>query len=196
MFSHLRDKSTKIEMWAFPEEDENVKTIYSEYKERFEKPRSLSDFVSKEMVNSSNYIAVFIPGGHGAMLGLPENEDLNKLILWSRKNDMYILSICHGPEALLAANLNNSKGQFLYNGYKMAAFPDSVDKQSPMIGYMPRHMPWKFGEKLTDLGVEIVNKKADKTCYKDRELITGASPDAANDFGKLCATELIKKVSG
>ena len=188
-------KSAKIEMWAFPEEDENVKTIYSKYKERFEKPRSLSDFVAKEMVNSSNYIAVFIPGGHGAMLGLPENEDLNKLIYWSRKNDMYMLSICHGPAALLAANLNNSKDQFLYNGYKMAAFPDSVDKQTPMIGYMPGHMPWKFREKLTDLGVEIVNKKADKTCYKDRELITGASPDAANVFGKLCTTELIKKVT-
>jgi len=45
------------------------------------------------------------------------------------------------------------------------------------------------------LGVEIINKKADKTCHIDRKLITGASPQAANDFGKLSATELLKVVN-
>jgi len=63
-----------------------------------------------------------------------------------------------------------------------------------MIGYMPGHMPWKFGEKLNELGVSIINKKADKTCCIDRKLITGASPKAANDFGKLSAIELLKAV--
>ncbi|PID46498.1 MAG: protein deglycase HchA, partial [Proteobacteria bacterium] len=61
----------------------------------------------------------------------------------------------------------------------------------PMIGYMPGHMPWKFGEKLQKLGVSFVNKKADKICHIDRKLITGASPQAANNFGKLCVEELL-----
>lgn len=185
----------KIEMWAFPEKDEQVKAIFSKYKEKFEKPKNLSDFVKNEMNTNSDYIAIFIPGGHGAMLGLPKNEDLNKLIHWSENKELFMLSICHGPAALLAANLNNDKNSFLYKGYKIAAFPDSVDKQTPMIGYMPGHMPWKFGEKLTELGVEIINKKADKTCCLDRNLITGASPNAANEFGKLAAIELLKKVN-
>ena len=128
------------------------------------------------------------------MIGLPENNDLNKLIQWSHKKDLFMLAICHGPAVLLAANLNN-KDSFIYKGYKIAAFPDAVDKQTPMIGYMPGHMPWKFGEKLNELGVEIINKKADKTCHIDRKLITGASPQAANDFGKLSATELLKVVN-
>ena len=71
---------------------------------------------------------------------------------------------------------------FIYNGYKIAAFPDAVDKQTPMIGYMPGHMPWKFGEKLNASGVEIINSKADATCHIDRRLISGASPKAANRF--------------
>ena len=186
--------SVKIEMWAMPIKDKKVMSIYKEYQKHFEKPKNLSDFVKKSMKDNSDYAAIFIPGGHGSMIGLPENSDLNKLIQWSHKKDLFMLAICHGPAALLAANLNN-KDSFIYKGYKIAAFPDAVDKQTPMIGYMPGHMPWKFGEKLNELGVEIINKKADKTCHIDRKLITGASPQAANDFGKLSATELLKVVN-
>tara|TARA_R110000787_G_scaffold147076_1_gene260774 strand:+ start:1584 stop:2495 length:912 start_codon:yes stop_codon:yes gene_type:complete len=188
-------KPVKIEMWAMPEEDEDVKTIYSEYKQQFENPKNLSDFVENAMDNNSDYIAIYIPGGHGAMLGLPENKDLNKLIHWSFDKDLFMLAICHGPAALLAANLGSDKDSFLYKGYKIAAFPDAVDEQTPMIGYMPGEMPWKFGEKLNNLGVTIINQEADNTCYVDRKLITGASPQAANDFGKLAATELLKEVN-
>lgn len=187
--------SVKIEMWAMPNEDENVKEIYSEYQTQFENPKSLSDFVKNEMEDDADYLAVYIPGGHGAMLGLPDNNDLKELIRWSHKRELYMLAICHGPAALLAENLDNDKDSFLYKGYSIAAFPDAVDKQTPMIGYMPGHMPWKFGEKLKELGVIIINKKADKTCHIDRKLITGASPQAANDFGKLAATTLLKELN-
>ena len=188
-------KSVKIEMWAMPKEDENVQTMYSEFKEQFENPKNLSDFVNNSMNGNSDYIAIFIPGGHGAMLGLPENNDLCKLIHWSHKKDLFILAICHGPAALLAANLNGDKDSFIFKGYSLAAFPDSVDRQTPMIGYMPGHMPWKFGEKLNELGVTLINSKADNTCHIDRKLISGASPKAANNFGKLSATELLKEVN-
>lgn len=187
-------KSVKIEMWAMPEEDEYVKAIYSEYKQQFESPKNLSDFVQNSMDDNSDYIAIYIPGGHGAMLGLPENKDLNKLIHWAHNKDLYTLAICHGPAALLAANLDSDKDSFIYRDYKIAAFPDTVDAQTPMIGYMPGDMPWKFGEKLNNLGITIINAEADNTVHIDRKLITGASPQAANDFGKLAATELLKEV--
>ena len=73
----------------------------------------------------------------------------------------------------------------------MAVFPDSVDKQTPMIGYIPGHMPWMLGKKLTDLGVTIINKKSDDSTCIDRKLITGASPLAANELGKLAAQTLL-----
>ncbi|PID70123.1 protein deglycase HchA [bacterium DOLZORAL124_38_8] len=186
-------QSVKIEMWAMPQKDENIKKIYSEYKSQFEKPKNLADFVQNKMNDNNEYLAVFIPGGHGAMLGLPKNENLGKLIHWSHEKEMFMLAICHAPASLLSANLDTKK-DFIYKGYKMSAFPDSVDKQSPMIGYMPGHMPWKFGEALEKLGVSFVNKKADKTCHIDRKLITGSSPQSANNFGKLCAEELLKSI--
>ncbi len=71
-------------------------------------------------------------------------------------------------------------------------FPDSVDKMTPMIGYLPGHMPWRLQEKLTALGANVVNTKGDKTCCVDRRLITGASPLASNELGKLAATTLVE----
>ncbi len=188
-------KSVKVEMWAMPEEDKHIQSIYSEFKNKFENPMSLKDYVQNSMSDSTDYIAVMIPGGHGAMLGLPENQDLNKLIHWSHEKDMHMLAICHGPAALLAASLGGDKESYIYNGYKIASFPDAVDAQGPMIGYTPGKMPWIYGERLNKLGVTIINEAADNTCHVDRKLITGASPQAANKFGKLAANALLKEVN-
>jgi molecular chaperone Hsp31 and glyoxalase 3 len=179
----------KIEMWAMPDGDEDVKKLYRDFAGAFEQPGSLTDFVANSMKDDTPYAAVYLPGGHGAMLGLPDNPNVGKLLNWAHDRDLYTLALCHGPAALLAAY--NGK-DFIYDGYKITAFPDAVDKQTPMIGYMPGHMPWKFGDKLNALGVTITNTKADNSCMLDRRLITGASPKAANDFGRLAANTLLK----
>ena len=188
-------KPVEVEMWAMPEDDENVKNIYAEFRNKLEKPGSLADFVTNSLIDSTNYVAIFFPGGHGAMLGLPENKDVSNLVNWSYKKGLFTLAICHGPAALLAASLEVNGDDFIYKGYKIASFPDAVDAQGPMIGYTPGKMPWIYGEKLNKLGVTIINKEADNTVNIDRKLITGASPQAANDFGKLAANELLKEVN-
>lgn len=77
----------------------------------------------------------------------------------------------------------------------MTVFPDSVDKQTPMIGYLPGHMPWMLCERLIELGVTIANTKADDSTCKDRQLLTGASPLAANALGELATQTLIESLS-
>lgn len=179
----------KIEEWAMPDRDNDLRQLFRKFAPAFENPGSIADFVAHSMTNDTPYIAVYLPGGHGAMLGLPENPDLGKLLRWAHEREMFTLALCHGPAALLAAVDGNA---FLYDGYKIAAFPDAVDQQTPMIGYMPGPMPWMFGEKLKALGVTVVNTKADGSCYRDRHLITGASPKAANEFGRLASNTLLE----
>ena len=181
-------KPVVVEDWAMPREDENVMRLYQDFAKSFERPGSLVDFANNSLIDDTSYIAVFLPGGHGAMLGLPESKDLGKVLRRAHERAIYTLAIFHGPAALLAANDGKS---FIYSGYKIAAFPDAVDMQTPMIGYMPGHMPWKFGEKLNALGVTIINTKADDSCKVDRHLISGASPKAANAFGRLAAETLL-----
>ena len=185
-------KPVVFEMWAFPEKDEHVKAIYNEYKPSFKHPKKLQDFIDTSLTKPASYAAVFVPGGHGAMLGIPEDQNVGKILKWANENDLFTITLCHGPGSLLTTTLNNQ--EFLYKGYKMAVFPDSVDKQTPMIGYLPGHMPWGLSEKLKSLGANIVNTKSDKTVCLDRKLITGASPLASNELGKLAAETLLKEL--
>ena len=179
-----------IEMWAMPADDADIQKLYRDFEGAFKNPGSLEDFVSNSLTDDGPYAAVFIPGGHGAMLGLPDNADLGKVLHWAHNTSLHTLALCHGPAALLAAK---SDAGFLYDGYKITVFPDSVDKQTPMVGYLPGPMPWWVCEKLSAQGVEIINKKADNSAHVDRRLVTGASPQAANNFGRLAATTLLKR---
>ena len=185
-------KPVVFEMWAFPEKDEHVKAIYNDLKTSFEKPMKLADFIETSFKDVASYAAVFVPGGHGAMLGIPEDNNVGKILNWAHENDLFTISLCHGPGSFLSTTLNN--GNFLYEGYKMAVFPDSVDKQTPMIGYLPGQMPWGLSEKLKSLGAIIINTKSDKSVCLDRKLITGASPLASNELGKLATETLLKEL--
>jgi len=183
-------KPVIFEMWAFPNKDTHVQAIYETYKSSFEQPKKLQTFIDHSFANADAYAAVFVPGGHGAMLGIPEDENVGKVLNWEHENDLYTITLCHGPGALLSTTLANQK--FLYEGYKMAVFPDSVDRMTPMFGYLPGHMPWALSEKLKSLGVTLMNSKSDNTVCIDRKLITGASPLASNNLGKLAASTLLK----
>lgn len=185
-------KPAVLEMWAFPQEDDHVKSIYNEFKIHFEQPKSLADFVRDTLVDVSAYAAVFIPGGHGAMIGIPEDPNVGKVLAWAHQNELFTISLCHGPGALLATTLDNQK--FLYDGYKMCVFPDAVDEMTPMIGYLPGFMTSGLSEKLKSLGADIINTESDNSVCVDRKLITGASPLASNDLGKLAAQTLLKEL--
>lgn len=189
----LTGKPAVFEMWAMPQEDKEVLGIYEALKPSFDSPTPLSDVVAGFLENIESYAAVFVPGGHGAMLGIPENSNVGTILRLAHEHELFTISLCHGPGSFLATTLDEHK--FLYSGYKMAVFPDSVDKMTPKIGYLPGAMPWQLGAKLEELGATIVNEKADKTCHVDRRLITGASPQAANELGKLAVTTLLEQLT-
>ncbi len=178
-----------LEMWAFPTEDDDVNKLYSELRSDLENPRSLADVAANALDSPEHYAAVFLPGGHGAMLGLPEDPNLDAILRWAHDNDLITITICHGPAGLLATTLDDKP--FLYDGYDMAVFPNSADKQSPKIGYMPGQMPWPLSDTLEANGITMTNSKADATVCVDRRLVSGASPKAANALGELAATTVL-----
>ena len=49
-------------------------------------------------------------------------------------------------------------------------------------------------ERLKNLGATIVNTESDETVCVDRKLITGASPLASNELGKLAVQTLLKEL--
>ena len=186
----LSGNPVKFEYWAMPSEDAEVKGLFRRYRDRFKQPLKLSDVLAKGL-DGADYIAVFIPGGHGALIGLPESEDVKAILEWCAANDKFVISLCHGPAAFLAVGDDSD----LYRGYKICAFPDTLDAQTPDIGYMPGHLTWKFGEKLKALGFEIVNDGISGATHRDRKLLTGDSPLAGNALGRLAADALLKEAA-
>lgn len=184
-------KPVCLEMWAMPTEDKAVMELFHKYKEQLEHPKSLAKFVADKMMTDCEYVAVYLPGGHGALINLPQDENLQKVINWVIKEEKYMLALCHGPAALLSASLNILPENYPYKGYKMNAFPDVIDQQLPLIGYLPGELTWHYGEKLKALGVDILNHNISGACMTDRKLLSGDSPLAANAFGKMCANALL-----
>ena len=188
-------KSAILEEWSIPKDDKAVLKFKKENQSKFDKPLSLKNLVNKNELNeASDYIALFLPGGHGSMVGLPEDENVGELIRWIEATDRYLVAVCHGPAAMLATTQNNNKPH-PYNGYKIVAFPDSGDQQSPLIGYLPGQLPWLQCEELEKQGIEVINKKITGATHIDRKLISGDSPKACDDLGKITVDALFKELN-
>lgn len=191
----LSGNPVKLEMWAMPKEDEAVQSTYRKYLPQLKQPKKLADVLKTAFGSDSPYIAVFVPGGHGAMSGIPHSTEVKQVLRWAMKNDKFVITLCHGPCCLLAAAVGEPKEKYIYKGYKICVFPDSLDTGANIdIGYIPGPMPWLVGEKLRALGVEILNTGITGQCCQDRKLITGDSPLASNNVGKLAADALLREV--
>ncbi|WMN06048.1 hypothetical protein QYS48_31415 [Marivirga arenosa] len=177
-------KAAILEEWSVPLKDEAVIKFRTENQLKFNNPLSLKKLIENDELNdTSNYIALFLPGGHGAMLGLPEDENVGKLLRWIKSSERYLIAVCHGPAAMIAKDKKDEPNP--YQGYKMVAFPDKFDKQSPSLGYLPGQLPWFQCEALEKEGIEVINDKITGATHIDRKLISGDSPKACDELGKI-----------
>jgi molecular chaperone Hsp31 and glyoxalase 3 len=169
-----------LEMWAYPTKDDAVKGLHEEVRAQMNAPKKLADITSLD-----GYTAIFIPGGHGAMINLPKQAALGKLLHLAHDQGLPTVTLCHGPAALLSTGVEGQK--FAYDGYKIKCFTDKTDAFTPKLGYLPGKMPWKCQSTLESNGVTITNKKETGAVTQDRELITGDSPQAGQNLGVLAA---------
>ncbi|EGX91349.1 ThiJ/PfpI domain-containing protein [Cordyceps militaris CM01] len=192
----------KLEVWAFPSRDEAVTQIYKKYEEKLRAPLSLEALWEGSSSNggfdaSTPYLAVFVPGGHGVLNDIPRSRLVGDVLRWAHAQDRYVVTLCHGPAALLAAEVGAPAGsRFLYDGYEVVAFPDALDQGTNIdIGYIPGKMQWLVGEALRKRGVKTLNEGITGRVHRDRLLLTGDSPLASNALGKLAAETLLEAVA-
>ncbi|WP_026248971.1 DJ-1/PfpI family protein [Streptomyces sp. LaPpAH-108] len=181
----------KLELWALPEEDEAVLSAFEALKPKLKNPLDLADVVADDLGEDSKYVAVFIPGGHGAVVGLPRSEDVTRTLDWALANDKYVITLCHGPAALLAASLGKTESPF--KGYSVCVFPDALDEGPNLdIGYLPGRLQWLVAGLLREQGLTVLNDKMTGQVHQDRRLLTGDSPLASNALGLLAADALVE----
>lgn len=94
----LSGNAAKFEWWAFPREDKEIGGLYDRYEARFRQPLPLAEVVAG-LDAASDYAALFIPGGHGALIGLPQSRAVKAALHWAMAEQRHIITLCHGPAA-------------------------------------------------------------------------------------------------
>ena len=123
-------------------------------------------------VDVTAYDAVFIPGGHGPMEDLAHDPDLGRILIEADAAGTIIAPVCHGPAALLSANLPG--GRWLFAGRSLTVF---TNEEEQLNGTADR-APWLVETVLAARGATIRSAPQawDEHLVVDGNLISGQNP--------------------
>ncbi|WP_028547795.1 type 1 glutamine amidotransferase domain-containing protein [Paenibacillus sp. UNC451MF] len=124
-------------------------------------------------VTAEGFQVIFLPGGHGTMFDLPENQKLQQLLREFYEAGKTVAAVCHGPAGLVGATLSN--GQPLIAGKRVNAF---TDREEAATG-LGSNLPFLLESKIRDLGAIFVAAPNWNTHVEvDGNLITGQNPQS------------------
>jgi len=157
-------------------------------------PRSLSGEIPKQWqaaatrlqttealagLDFQKFDAIVIPGGHGPLFDLANNEVLAKALQHFATAGKIIGAVCHGPAGLVSAILPD--GTPFVAGKKLTAFSNSEEK----IVQLDQLVPFLLEDKLKSLGAVYVSDKPWAThVVVDGKLVTGQNPQSSSAFAK------------
>lgn len=80
-----------------------------------DKKKILEDSQDLASISSgAAYDAIFVPGGHGVVVDMPDNEKLQAVLREAYEAGKVVSSVCHGPVCLV--NVKLSSGKHLVSG--------------------------------------------------------------------------------
>lgn len=124
-------------------------------------------------VNATAYDAIFIPGGLGPMVDMPENEDVQKAIAQTYDRGAIVGAVCHGPVSLLNVQLKD--GSSLVAGKMISAFSNAEEE-----GYAKDDVPFLLESALKEKGARFVSVSPwQANSVADGRLVTGQNPASA-----------------
>ncbi|CAL2084929.1 Type 1 glutamine amidotransferase domain-containing protein [Tenacibaculum sp. 190524A05c] len=126
-----------------------------------------------DQINSSDYAAVYIVGGKGAMFDFPNHKKLQSLIKSLYQSDKVVGAVCHGPAALINVKLDN--GDYLLKNKNVSSFTSK--EELFLIPEAKTVFPFLLQEELSSKGAKF----NEGTMYleqvsHDDNLITGQNP--------------------
>lgn len=133
----------------------------------------------EDIKDASAYDAIFLPGGHGTMFDLPDNEKLHALLREAYEANNVVAAVCHGPAGLVGVKL--SDGTPLVAGKAVTAFTDEEERETTLDQYMP----FLLETRLRELGGKFVAAPNwTDHLQVDGNLITGQNPQSTISVAK------------
>ncbi|EKU47096.1 type 1 glutamine amidotransferase domain-containing protein [Staphylococcus massiliensis CCUG 55927] len=138
----------------------------------------LQQLKSIDEVNSSDYDAVYFPGGHGTVFDYANNEKVSALVQAFIKEDKWVSAVCHGPSAFVGAKDDN--GEYLVKDIKITGFTDSEEKAMKLDD----KVPFLLETELRKQGAEFESKDDfSEHVIESKPFITGQNPQSSEGVG-------------
>ncbi|MET4082574.1 putative intracellular protease/amidase [Pedobacter sp. UYP30] len=140
---------------------------------------ALSNTLKLEEISTTDFDAVFYPGGHGPLFDLATNNVSGKLILDFLSNGKPVASVCHGPAALIkAAELDPS----ILKGKQVTGFSNTEET----LALRADNIPYKLEDQLKSMGADYKKGIVPFLSHieVDGLLITGQNPMSARPTAK------------
>lgn len=148
----------------------------------------LASTIDIKDIDLNKYDGVFLPGGHGTMWDLPNNQKLANIVATSLEQNKPVAAVCHGPAGLVSAKYAN--GDSVVKGKNVAAFSNA---EEVAVG-LTEVVPFLLEDKLKELGAKyssVDNFKAH--AVRDDNLITGQNPASSEQVAKLLIEAIKEK---
>ncbi|HSI68242.1 MAG TPA: type 1 glutamine amidotransferase domain-containing protein [Planococcus sp. (in: firmicutes)] len=154
------------------------------YKELYES--GIADQTTKIVdVKASDFDAVFIVGGHGAMFDLAHDEDLHAIINIIWEHGGIVSAVCHGPAPLVYTKLKDGRG--ILDGLKVTGYPNNMEPEE-VKDLLPFSLEDEM-KKIADYSAEPDQKEY--AVWGNDRILTARDPHSSVLFGK----ELAKKLT-
>lgn len=122
-------------------------------------------------INADSFDAIFIPGGHGPMVDLPDDLQLQRLLTEFHAAGKLIASVCHGPCGLV--NARRADGEYLVKGVTLTSYTYSEE----VAAKLDHSVPFILEDKLSERGANFIARE-NRANHVERDglFITGQNP--------------------
>jgi putative intracellular protease/amidase len=138
-------------------------------------------------VNASDYIAIYLAGGHGTLWDFRQSEELQAKITEFHSQGKILSAVCHGPSGLIDSKDKN--GNLIVKGKNVTGFTNIEDRIAGVLS----ELPYLLEDELKKNGANYHKNILPFTSRVevDGKLITGQNPQSA----KAVAEKVVEALS-
>ncbi|MFD1029996.1 type 1 glutamine amidotransferase domain-containing protein [Metaplanococcus flavidus] len=138
-------------------------------------------------VKASDYDAIFIVGGHGAMFDLAHSEELHNMINIVYELGGIVSAVCHGPAPLVYTKTR--EGRPLLEGLDVTGYPN--DKEPEEVQGL---LPFSLEDELSRIANYSKAEDQDQyAVWANDRILTGRDPHSSELFGRELAKALTRR---
>lgn len=138
-----------------------------------EKMKIIKETVRLNELKDKEFDAVYLAGGHGAMLDFPNNPDLAAILKNTIERGGVVAAICHGPAGFVGVKDKN--GHYLVEGRKINSFTEEEEKKTPYY----EDIKTSLEKMLREQGAQFESSGVRKPHLTvDGQIVTGQNPES------------------